>query len=310
MEREKKVTFIPATNRPKKIQRVVIYARESSNSVDQLRALSTQVSKLTQKVASQPDWKLMDTYIDVHSSKVGLGIKREQFSRLRNEAIRGLFDIVICSSVTRFGRNTEEIIESLRNLRANDVRVIFVDDGFDSFKVDDTLIIELYAAFAQDNNENRSAAIKWGNEKRAEQGTSKFYDRPTYGYKKNSEGKLEIIPEQAEVVKQIFSYYISGLTPVKIIRELKEQNIVSPKGKEKWCKGTVEKILVNEKYAGRVILGKDDDYTPSYEYKDHHEKIISEETFSAAQLAKVNRSNMKNGKRKTTKYSSKKIYQE
>ena len=303
MEKEKKVTVIPATITPTKADKiVVIYARESSNSTEQLRALSSQVSRLTQKVANHEGWKLHDVFLDIHSSKIGSN--REQFNRLHAEAYAGLIDIVLSTTIARFGRDAKEVIESLRILRACDVRVIFEEDGLDSFNDSDTLMIELFAAIAQAENENRSESIKWGHEQRAKQGQSKLYNRKTFGYENDNEGKLKVIPAQADTVKLIFSLYLSGFSILKIIRELKNRDIKSPTGKDLWNKRSIDTMLSNEKYTGRVILLKNND-TSSYEYKDHHEGIISEDIFSTVQAEKAKRSNIENGKRKSKKYSSK-----
>lgn len=309
MANNREVTVIPATIPPMKADKmVVIYARESSSSVEQLKALSAQISKLTQKVANHEGWKLYDIFLDIHTSKTGSS--REQFKRLHSQAYSGLIDIVISSTIARFGRNAEEVIEFLRTLRACDVRFIFVNDGLDSFKDSDTLMIELFAALAQAENENRSEAIRWGHEKRASQGQSKLYNRKAYGYQNDSEGNLIIDEYQAENVRLIFSLYLSGLSLLGIIRELERRSIQTPKGKGSWSKRSIDTMLSNEKYTSRVILLKDKDNTPSYVFKEHHEAIISEEIFEKVQLEKHRRSNVENGKRKSSKYTSKKVRQE
>lgn len=309
MDKDKKVTILPATMPPKKSDKiVVIYARESSNTAEQLRALSSQISKLTQKVANHEGWKLYDIFLDIHTSKTGS--TREHFNRLHAQAYAGLIDIVISTTIARFGRNAEEVIEFLRILRACDVQVVFVDDGLDSFKDSDTLMIELFAALAQAENENRSESIKWGHEKRARQGESKLYNRKTYGYQNDSQGNLIIDEDQAKSVKLIFSLYLSGFSILNIIRELKKREIKSPTGKDTWYKRTIDTMLSNEKYTGRVVLLKNNKDAPSYEFKDHHEPIVSEKIFQAVQLEKSKRSNVENGKRKSTKYSSKRANQE
>ncbi len=90
------------------------------------------------------------------------------------------------------------------------------------------------------------------------------------------------------------------------MHEIKARNIKSPTGKDSWNKRSIDTMLSNEKYTGRVIIMKNDPYTPSYEYKNHHEGIISEEIFAAVQYQKEQRCNMEDGKRKSSKYSSKK----
>lgn len=85
--------------------------------------------------------------------------------------------------------------------------------------------------------------------------------------------------------------------------------IVSPTGKEKWCKRTIDVMLSNEKYAGNVRLLKSGKSEVHYLASDNNPAIISSETFEAVQIEKAHRSNVakdENGnQRKSKKYSSK-----
>ncbi|NHI68490.1 recombinase family protein [Lactococcus garvieae] len=305
MNLDKKVNLIPAHKKQKKIEMVYIYARVSSNSAEQLKSLSSQVSSLTQFVAKHYDdnWRLEDTLIDVHTSKTGT--QREQLSNLLNYARAGLVDIIVVANVSRLGRDTLQVLETINILRACDVRVIFKDDNLDTAKDDHTLIIQITEAIAQAENESRSDAIKWGHQKREEHGLSKLYNRPAFGYVTDKNGKLTIDESKAETVRLIFKLYLSGKSFVGILRELKNERIPSPAGKENWSKKTIDNILQNEKYTGRVIIMKSDETIPSYQFENHHDPIISESIFTAAQLEREKRTNIENGKRKSTKYSSK-----
>ena len=120
-----------------------------------------------------------------------------------------------------------------------------------------------------------------------------------------------IIDEQkAENVKLIFDLYLSGQSVIGIIKELEKRNILSPTGKEKWCKRTIDVMLSNEKYTGDVRLLKSGTSQVHYLSLNNHPTIISKEAFEAVQIEKKQRSNMvkdENGwQRKNEKYSSKK----
>lgn len=308
MNLDKKVNLIPAHKRCGKIEMVYIYARVSSNNVDQLKSLSSQVSSLTQFVAKHYDnnWRLEDTLIDVHTSKTGT--YREQLSVLLDYARSGLVDIIVVANVSRLGRDTLQVLETINILRACDVRVIFKDDNLDTAKDDHTLIIQITEAIAQAENESRSDAIKWGHQKRAEHGLSKLYNRPTFGYITGKDDSLAIDESKAETVRLIFKLYLSGKSIIGIQRELRNRGVPSPTGKENWSKKTIDNILKNEKYSGRVIIMKNDESTPSYQFENHHDPIISESIFTAAQLEREKRTNIENGRRKSTKYSSKQTH--
>lgn len=295
MKPESKVHYISAVNNKQKKKLVVIYARVSSNSVDQLKSLSAQVSSLTQFASKnfEKGWSLVDTYLDVHTSKTGS--TRTQLSRLIDDARVGLIDIVVVSNVSRLGRDTLQVLETIKILSACDVRIIFKDDNLDTAKDDHTLIIQLTEAIAQAENESRSEAIKWGHKRRAEHGLSKLYNHPTLGYINGTDGNLYIDEKKAETVREIFKLFLSGMSFIGIVNELEQLQIKSPTGKDKWNKRTIDTMLSNEKYTGRVILLKNDDSTPSYQYEEHHEPIISEAMLAAVQTEKQKRSNVENG---------------
>lgn len=101
-------------------------------------------------------------------------------------------DIVITKNISRFGRDTVEILDALNQLRTLGVRVIFEQEELDTATTDSSLMISIIESFAQTENEARSENIKWGIKQRAALGTSKLYDRKCYGFKYGSDGKLVI----------------------------------------------------------------------------------------------------------------------
>ena len=165
-------------------------------------------------------------------------------------------------------------------------------------------------SIAQAENESRSENIRWGIKQRAAQGTSKFYDRKCYGFKHDKDGHLVIDEEKAKNVKLIFNLYLSGQSVVGIIKELEKRKILSPTGKAKWCKSTIDVMLSNEKYTGDVELLKSGKSEVHYLASGNNPAIISKEMFESVQIEKKRRSNIIDGKggrkRKNTKYSSKK----
>ena len=76
------------------------------------------------------------------------------------------------------------------------------------------------------------------------------------GYRKGSNGLPEIVPEEAEIVRKIYRMFISGRTVNYIAEHLTQQEIPTPRGKQKWQSSTVESILTNEKYKGAALLQK------------------------------------------------------
>ena len=307
MPNNPKVHYIPA-NSAKREKRVGIYCRVSTNSTEQLQSLVAQVSHLTKLTATIPQWLLSDVYMDIATSKTGSS--RKEFNRMLEDCRSHKLEIVITKDVSRFGRDTVEVLDAFNQLKALNVRVIFEGNSLDTANTDSDLMVAVMESIAQAENESRSENIRWGIKQRAAQGTSKFYDRKCYGFKHDKDGHLVIDEENAKNVKLIFNLYLSGQSVVGIIKELEKRKILSPTGKAKWCKSTIDVMLSNEKYTGDVELLKSGKSEVHYLASGNNPAIISKEMFEAVQIEKKRRSNIIDGKggrkRKNTKYSSKK----
>ena len=190
-------------------------------------------------------------------------------------------EIVITKNISRFGRDTVEILDALNQLRELWVRVIFEQEELDTANTDSDLMISIIESLAQAENESRSEKIKWGIKQRAAAGTSKLYNRKCYGYKHDRDGKLIIDGQKAENAKLIFDLYLSGQSVIGIIKEFEKRKILSPTGKEKWCKRTIDVMPSNEKYTGDVRLLKSGKSDVQYLSSDNNPAIISKEAFEA-----------------------------
>ena len=308
MPNNPKVHYILA-NPPKREKRVGIYCRVSTNSMEQLQSLTAQVSHLIRLIATVPQWLLSDVYMDIATSKTGSS--RKEFNRMLEDCRSRKLEIVITKDVSRFGRDTIEVLDAFNQLKALGIRVIFEGNSLDTANTDSDLMVAVMESIAQAENESRSENLKWGIKQRAAAGTSKLYDRKCYGYKHDENGHLVIDEETAKNVKLIYDLYLSGQSVVGIIKELSKRKILSPKGKENWNKRSIEWILSNEKYTGNVELLKSSKSEVHYLASGSHPAIISKEVFETVQIEKGRRSNVvkdENGtvKRKDSKYSSKK----
>ena len=307
MADNKRIHYIPPLP-PKREKRVGIYCRVSTNSADQLKSLTAQVSALTRMTAVNPKWLLVDVYIDIASSKTGSS--RKEFNRMLNDCKSRDIEIILSKSISRFGRDTVEVLEALNQLKVLGVPVIFDQEALNTADIDDELMISIIESITQAENKSRGDNIKWGIKQRAAQGTSKLYNRKCYGYFNDADGNLAIDEKKAKNVRVIFNLYLQGKSVLGIVKELERLGIKSPTGKATWPKRTIDVMLSNEKYMGNVRLldnGKHDAY---YLAEGNNPAIISKETFQAVQIKKQQRSNVIKGKdgskRKGKKYSSKK----
>ncbi len=144
-----------------------------------------------------------------------------------------------------------------------------------------------------------SEAIKVGLRKGFQNGSSKMAHRKCYGYKVGPDGELVVNLGEAQVICWIFEQYLSEKSLGKIATGLEQQGILSPTGRSKWNRETIDKLLSNEKYTGRVLLQKtvstgavqieNDGLMERYLYTGSHEAIISDGMFMAVQQEKLKR---------------------
>ena len=316
---DKKVRVIaPIPTLPKPYIYVVIYVRVSTPTEEQLRSASNQVSYFVQMISKNYRYHLVDVYLDFKS-----GANKEQrseYQRMLSDAENNKFDLVFTKSISRFGRNVEEILRATRLLKEHKIGIVFDEEYINTSTMDSELLLSFLSAYAENENKNRSENVLWGIEKRLKDGTSKLYTKACYGYKRNKDGVLEIEPTAATIVTDIYNLYLSGNSIVGIIKQLEASHIPSPSGKDKWSKRSIENILTNEKYIGTSTVFKT--YTKDkkryinngehsmYKFTEAHPSIIPTELFNKVQEERKRRSNViedENGNkhRKETKYSSK-----
>ena len=205
MADNKTIHYIPPLPQ-KRENRVGIYCRVSTNSMDQLKSLTAQVSALTRLTAANPKWLLMDVYIDIASSKTGPS--RKEFNRMLKDCQSRDIEIILTKSISRFGRDTVEIFDALNQLKLLGTCVILEQKVLDTADTDNDLMLSIIESIAQAENESRSDNIKWGIKQRAAQGTSKLYNRKCYGYFNDSDGNLFIDDGEAKNVRLIFNMYL------------------------------------------------------------------------------------------------------
>ncbi len=203
---------------------------------------------------------------------------------------KGKIDRILTKSVSRFGRNTPECLEAVRELKSLGISVYFEKENIDTSEISTEMMLAIYSQFAQEESMSISRNCRMGVHKRMMDGTYKISSTP-FGYD-YVDGKLKINPERAEIVKQIFTWYVSGIGMNEIATRLNKLNV----RKEIWRRGTIHCILTNEKYIGDTLLQKTftTDTLPykgvinrgekeQYYVSGTHEPIIEKTTFDYAQ---------------------------
>jgi len=303
---------------PPLYKNVAIYCRVSSRFQEQLDSAANQASFFVKMVAKRNGWKLVDIFLDFRSGESTT--ERHEFLRMIDMCQRREIDIILTKSISRFGRNTEDTLTALRTIKETGACIIFDEEGIDTRVEDSELMISLLSAYAQAENESRRQNQLWGIRKRLQDGSSDLYRRPCYGFRKKDDNELVIEPHEAGIVQNIYQMYLDGASIIGIQRQLANNEVLSPSGKETWSKRSIEQILQNEKYIGDAAVFKtysisskrvinNDGSHEQFVIRGNHPAIITQEIFDAVQQIRNLRSNVYRDEvgshRKSTKYSSK-----
>ena len=229
--------------------------------------------------------------------------KRTEFLRMIRQCKQKKIDLILTKSIQRFARNTLDCINYTRILRQLGIGVLFEKENINSLPPDSEFMITMYGAMAQSESESISGNIRRGRQMHAKVGTLKVPCYRLYGYEKDADGKFCIIPEQAEIVRELYKRYESGASLRNLQDWLEENQIKTVLGESKWTATSIKSILTNEKYCGDVLLQKtfrtdviskkvikNVGQMAQYYMPDHHEAIVSREQYNAVKAEMARRS--------------------
>ena len=276
--------------------RVAAYCRVSTNHEEQQNSLNNQIEFYADYIQRNPHWQFVAVYYDTAS---GLRPNKQPgYQQMMRDCRRKKIDLILVKSLSRFGRDTLETIKQIRRLRKMNIGVYIETGGLNTMTVSDS-IIDQYAALDQAESQSRSENIKFGIRHRMRSGKTLLNHTQFLGYTKGPDGALQIVPEEAEIVRLIFYLYVQGNGVRKIKKYLESHGIKTVTGKAEWSTSTIDRMLSNEKYVGQVLMQKT--YTPDflsgkkeknygqltmYLVENAHEPIIDRETFDRVQEMK------------------------
>lgn len=316
----KTVRIIPATIDTKAVitqnyrqLRVAAYCRVSTKQDEQLNSYEVQRTHYEERIRTEPKWSLVGIFADKGITGTSMK-KRDEFNKMLRLCYKGKIDMIIVKSISRFARNTLDVIKITRKLREINVDVFFEEQGIHSIDPASEFYITIYGSIAQSESENISANVKWGKAQSAKQGNVPFQCKHFLGYTKNTDGEIEIVPEEAETIRKIYDLYLSGESLYGIKCYLEEQEIPTPAGYSVWRQETIRSILSNEKYKGDAIINKtyvsdciskrikaNNGERNKYYIENNHPAIIDAGTFARVQEEIARRSGKPKVKQKSTK---------
>ena len=320
------VTEIPANpmlanlqHRKRKL-RVAAYCRVSTEEEEQQNSFEVQVSYYTEKITHHDGWQLAGIFADDGISGVSTK-KRDQFNKMIELCRKKKIDLILTKSISRFARNTLDSIQYVRMLKQMGIAVVFEKENINTATMNSEMILTVLSAFAQAESESISQNVARGKRMGYKHGKFAFPYGRIIGYRKGADGKPEIIPEQAEIIRLIFNSYLQGDSLQSIKAKLETAGALTARGNTEWSAQSIQRILQNEKYCGDVLLQKtftEDVLTgvhkkntgqlPQYYIENYHEGIVSKQMFREVQT-EIARRNSKSAanqrKRRRGRYNSK-----
>ena len=303
--------------------RVAAYIRVSSDSSDQENSYETQDKYFSGLLSKNPEWTSAGVYSDYGISGTDKQ-HRTGYKRLLRHCREEKIDRIVCKSISRFARNTSDFMTALNTLHDHQVTILFEKEGLDTADPTNDFILTTLAAIAQEESRSISSNIRWGNQKRYPKGQARNYDIYGYCYAKGEDAfetmedgyqihRVEIVEEEAAIVRRIFQEVEDGERYSDIARRLNYEHIPAPdQGKAKrkirgrttvkegietgWTSPMISRMITLERYCGDALLQKT--YTPDflthksrvnngempqYLVRDHHPAIISREQFERVQ---------------------------
>lgn len=282
-----------------KVIRLGAYCRVSSNSADQLHSFAAQIRYYKDYERKNPQYRLVDVYADEGLTGTDMK-KRDELNRLIHDCKLGKIDRIITKSVSRFARNTQELLVALRGLKEMGVSIYFEEQGIDSDKMNMEMLVTFPGMAAQQESVNISDHMRKSYQMRMESGDFNCC-APAYGYEL-VDGQLVIKEDEAAVIRRIFDLYLQGIGKQNIANILNAEGVPRRYGQKKWYHNTVNYVINNERYMGDALLQKkfttdtlpfrkkrNRGEKPQYYVENSNPPIVRRETYQAAQKLQKSR---------------------
>ena len=316
-QNDMRIVVIPAKSREEikqtKRLRVAAYCRVSTDDEEQKTSYKAQIEYYTEKINKNPEWQMAGIFADEGISGTQAK-KRPEFLKMIRLCRQGKIDLILTKSFSRFARNTVDSVDYIRELRALGIGVVSEKENMNTLNEDSEMLITILSCFAQAESESISKNVSWGVRQSFKNGNVPIQYKKLLGYKKGENNLPEIIPEEAEIVKEIFRRYLDGSSMEQIADCLNEKGLTTKGGDSPYRKVVIQRILTNEKYTGDALLQKtyitdcitkksrkNNGELPMYLVKNHHEPIISRTDFNRVQEEMARRSAKRSVAEKLTK---------
>jgi site-specific DNA recombinase len=241
------------------MRRAALYARVSTRRQEQEATIESQLAQLV-AYAEQKGYELPPERQFVDQAVSGKYLARPGLDRLRDAAMTGSFELLLCLSPDRLARSLGAQQVVLGELQGANVEVIFLNQPELGDSPQAQLLLNIQGAFAEYERVLLSERMRRGRLYRLRQGQSVPHQAP-YGYryqaaKREQPSRWMVVPEEATVVEQMFVWYTQEpVTLGQIARRLNRQQIPSPEGK-RWYANSVGRLLRQPAYKGTAYYNR------------------------------------------------------
>ena len=302
-----RIVVIPAKSREETGQterrlKVAAYCRVSTDQEEQESSYEAQIGYYTEKINSNAEWQMAGIFADEGITGTQAK-KRPEFLKMIRLCRQGKIDMILTKSLSRFARNTVDSLKYIRDLKALGIAIVFEKENINTLETDTEMMLTIMSCFAQAESESISKNVSWGIRQSFKNGNVPMQYARLLGYRKGADGNAEIVPEEAEIVKEIYRLYLDGMSLNMIVDRLNEKGLTTKGSSSPYQKEVVQRILTNEKYTGDALLQKtyvtdcitkktrkNNGELPMYLVKNHHEPIISHADFNRVQEEMARRS--------------------
>ena len=281
--------------------RVAAYCRVSTDGDEQLGSFESQKAYYEQKIKQNKEWVSAGIFADeaITGTKVD---KREGFQEMIRKCQNGEIDMILTKSISRFSRNTQDIIKYVRMLRDRNIAIVFEKENINTLDMNGEMLLTILSSLSQGEVESLSENVKMGLKMKMKRGELVGFNG-CLGYDYHPDTKSITVNEQeAETVRFIYDMYQQGYGSSTIAKRLTEMGVKNKRGTVEWHDHGVMGIIKNEKYKGDILLGKTFTVDPiskrrlanmgeedRYYIRDHHEPIVSREVWDKADEIRLKR---------------------
>ncbi len=294
--------------------KTAVYCRVSNRHEELAESLENQMRHYREVFEGNAGYELVQIYYDFGIS--GFCGNRKGFQQMLRDARENKFELIVTKSVIRFARNTQVMLEVVRELKRRGIGVLFelqrictvpahqlsffknANQGAFSTNLQNLtadggeLLLTLQAAFSQAESDGGRTRTKMAIRRKLTAGIANQRLSRVFGYSRCKDGCI-FPDENAKTVKQVFEMAAKGSSISEIAAYLNENGVKTKRGRA-FRRSTVFRMLQNEEYKGDFVQQRhftdeqrrkrrNEGLLPMYYFEKCNVAIVSEELWNRVQ---------------------------